>query len=100
MKSLSKMINERNESFFRTIQTESTKGAMYTTIDTSKPMSDYKHGFLSHSQYNDAIFLVAFNNIEELQELLDTDDDEYSKLLNMKPQDTKTVRGELFVKLW
>lgn len=100
MKSITESINERLGVMFNITQADSNKGAAYTTIDTVMPMRNYKYGFLSYSQYNEAVFLVAFNKVEDLQDLLDTDDDEYSGLLNMKPQEYKTIRGELFVKLW
>lgn len=100
MKSIAESINEAFVQRFMIAQADANNNAAYTTMNLTKPMSDYKYGFLSYSQYNKYIILVAFNKIEDLQDLLETDDDEYSSLLNMKPQDTKTIRGELFVKLW
>ncbi len=100
MKTLTESIGSGLRTTFSIAETDSNKGAAYTTIDTVDPKRSYKHGFLSYSQYDESIFLVAFDTVEELQELLDTDDDDYSRLLNMKPQECKTIRGELFVKLW
>lgn len=100
MKSIMESINEAFVQKFMISQADANNNAAYTTIDTDETMRDYKYGFLSYSQYNKAILLVAFNKVEDLQDLLETDDDEYSDLLSMKPQDTKTIRGELFVKLW
>lgn len=95
-----RLVNEASRTILYQVQAEHSKGAAYSTFDIQDAKKSYKHGFLSYSQYQESVFTVAFNTIEDLQDLLDTDDDDYSKLLNMKPQDAKTVRGELFVKLW
>jgi len=100
MKSITESIKGGWRMMFNIVQADANNSAAYTTIDTVDPRRNYKYGFLSYSQYNEAIFLVAFDTVEELQELLDTDDDEYSSLLNMRPQEHKTIRGELYVKLW
>ena len=100
MKTITESIRGGMGMMFNIVQADSNNGAAYTTIDTVEPMRNYKYGFLSYSQHNESIFLVAFDKVEDLQDLLDTDDDEYSSLLNMKPQEHKTIRGELFVKLW
>lgn len=100
MKSITESINEARNSGFPEVQSESSKGAAYSTIDLVGAKKKYKHGFLQYGQYQESVFLVAFNKVEDIQDLLDTDDDEYSALLNMKPQEHKVVDGELFVKLW
>lgn len=105
MKNLKDTINEQlvteaSRTILYQVQADHSKGAAYSTFDINDARKGYKHGFLSYSQYDGIVFTVAFNTIEDLQDLLDTDDDEYSSLLNMKPQDTKIVNGELFIKLW
>jgi len=100
MKTLTESIGSGLRKTFSIAQADSNREAAYTTVDVVDPKRSYKYGFLSYSQYDESIFLVAFNKVEDLQDLLDTDDDNYSSLLNMKPQEYKTIRGELFVKLW
>lgn len=90
----------KHDIIFQEVQGDSNRDAAYSTFDLVKAKRSYQHGFMSYSQYQESVFVVAFNDIEALQDLLDTDDDDYSKLLNMKPQEYKTVRGELFIKLW
>ena len=105
MKSLSEKLNEQlvteaSRTILYQVQADYSEGAAYSTFDIHDAKKRYKHGFLSYSQYQECVFTVAFNTIEDLQDLLDTDDDDYSALLNMKPREHKVVNGELFVKLW
>lgn len=105
MKNLSEKLNEQlvteaSHTILYQVQADYSEGAAYSTFDIHDAKKRYKHGFLSYNQYQECVSTVAFNTIEDLQDLLDTDDDEYSNLLNMKPQDHKVVNGELFVKLW
>ena len=100
MKSLTETIGGGLRTTFSIAEADSNNNAAYTAIDVVDPKRSYKYGFLSYSQYDNSIFLVAFDSVEDIQDLLDTDDDDYSRLLNMKPQECKTIRGELFVKLW
>ena len=97
---INESINEASHTILYQVQTDHSKGAAYSTFDIQDARKGYKHGFLSYSQHQKCVFTVVFNTIEDLQDLLDTDDDDYSTLLSMKPQDTKTVDGELFVCLW
>lgn len=90
-------VNEAKQVLANTIQWEADKDAAYTTLDAADGIKKFKHAFLSYNQYEGAIFVVAFNSIEAYQELLDTDDDEYSALLSMKPQDTKVINNVSYI---
>ena len=98
--SINGSINEASRTILYQVQADHSKDAAYSTFDIHDAKKSYKYGFLSYSQYQESVFAVAFNTVEDLQDLLDTDDDEYSDLLNMKPQEHKVVDGVLFVKLW
>ena len=105
MKDLSEKLNEQlvteaSRTILYQVQADHSKGAAYSTFDITDAKKKYKRGFLSYSQYEQSVFAVAFNAVEDLQDLLDTDDDDYSALLSMKPQEFKTVNGELFICLW
>ena len=105
MKNLSEKLNEQlvteaSRTILYQVQADHSEGAAYSTFDIHDAKKRYKHGFLSYSQYQECVFTVAFNTIGDLQDLLDTGDDDYSALLNMKPQEYKVVNDELFVKLW
>ena len=105
MKNLTDALNEQfvteaSHTILYQVQSDHSNGAAYSTFDITDAKKKYKHGFLSYSKYQESVFTVAFNTIEDLQDLLDTDDDDYSALLSMKPQEHKVVDGELFVKLW
>lgn len=99
MKTLSNLLKESvNESRNTlTIETDSdqSKGAACVAFDT-RNINKYKHAFLTYNKYQ-GIFITAFNTIEDIQDLLDTDDDEYSMLLNMKPQDTRVIDNVAYV---
>lgn len=94
------LIVEAHKPLLPEVQGDDSKGAAYSTLDVVNAKKKYKHGFLSYSQYEESVFTVAFNTVEDLQDLLDIDDDNYSALLSMKPQEFKTVDGELFICLW
>lgn len=93
---LKESLDEARNALAAEIQGDDTRNAAYSTLDVSH-VQKFKHAFLSYSQHEDAVFIVAFNSIEDYQELLDTDDDEYSALLSMKPQDTKVVNGISYI---
>lgn len=90
-------VNEAKQSLANVVQWEDSKGAAYTTLDTEQGLKKFKHAFLSYNQYEGAVFVVAFNSIEEYQDLIDSDDDEYSALLTMKPQDVKVVNNVSYI---
>ena len=90
-------VNDARSYVFSEIQGDTSKGAAYSTIDTSEGASKYKYGFLTYNQFQEYVGLVAFNKVEDLQDLLDTDDDEYSSLLNMKPQEHKVIRNIIYI---
>ena len=105
MKDLSKTLNEQLVTEARRpvlyeIQGDDSKGAAYSTFEIETAKKKYKHGFLTYSRYEECVFATVFNTVEDLQELLDTDDDNYTALLDMKPQESKLVNGELYVCLW
>lgn len=100
MQSLTESILESKDRVFREVQSDVSKGACYSSIDTVEGSRKYKYGFLTFNQYQEFVGLVAFNKVEDLQDLLDTDDDEFSSLLGMKPQEYKVVDNVLYVKLW
>lgn len=90
-------INEEKQPLANAIQWEASKGAAYTTLDAAEGFKKYKRAFLSFNQYEGAVFVVAFNSIEDYQDLLGTEDDEYSALLSMKPQDVKVVNNVSYI---
>ena len=100
MKKIVRFINEaNNKTLYKEVQNEITPEAAYHTFDI-QGIKDYDNCFLAYNEDSDSFSIIAFNIIDELEDMLGMENGHYLKLEDLEDiGDCIDIDGEKFMKI-